>query len=292
MKRQIGLLADYSSSEEEEHDEQKIVATKPEPPAKRKKLPALSESISGPIHKDDPALHQGRIRTTPHVEGQFAAHVYVSLSLKGNPTLYKLLKEVLRDAKELVPTLHELVAFDTGYSDLHVSLSRPVFLRAHQREEFKRSVRNIAKEQSPFAISFAAFSELTNDEKTRTFLVLEVGAGHHNLRTLASSLTSVMKSFRQKEYYESPRFHASIGWALLDIPSPLDHERKSAARTASPLDFPTIPRFPNTLLPFLEEKYHKALTSGKVAVFHVDQVTVKIGKEISCWQLSGSSTLH
>jgi hypothetical protein len=35
-----------------------------------------------------------------------------------------------------------------------------------------------------FVLSFAMLSELINDEKTRTFLTLEVGAGHHevNLR--------------------------------------------------------------------------------------------------------------
>lgn len=29
-----------------------------------------------------------------------------------------------------------------------------------------------------FRASFAMFSELTNDERTRTFLTMEVGAGH------------------------------------------------------------------------------------------------------------------
>ena len=33
-----------------------------------------------------------------------------------------------------------------------------------------------------FQVSFATFAELTNDERTRTFLSLEVGAGHHEVR--------------------------------------------------------------------------------------------------------------
>ena len=33
-----------------------------------------------------------------------------------------------------------------------------------------------------FSASLAAFSELTNDERTRTFLAAEVGAGHDQVR--------------------------------------------------------------------------------------------------------------
>jgi hypothetical protein len=32
-----------------------------------------------------------------------------------------------------------------------------------------------------FSVSFATFSEITNDEQTRMFLIMEVGAGHHEV---------------------------------------------------------------------------------------------------------------
>jgi hypothetical protein len=32
-----------------------------------------------------------------------------------------------------------------------------------------------------FVASFAAFSDLTNDERTRTFLCMEIGAGHREV---------------------------------------------------------------------------------------------------------------
>ena len=99
---------------------------------------------------DNPALHQGRIRTTPHVEGQFAAHVYVSLPLGRQSSLYKLVQEIFLDAKGTLPTLREIWQDSNSQRpELHISLSRPIFLRAHQREEFKRSVKNIAKTQKP-----------------------------------------------------------------------------------------------------------------------------------------------
>ena len=36
-------------------------------------------------------------------------------------------------------------------------------------------------EPNRFVISFAVLSELINDERTRTFLTMEVGAGHHEV---------------------------------------------------------------------------------------------------------------
>lgn len=169
-KRPAAALVSYNSSEEEDSDEgpsKSLLASEAKhPPKKRyhqslaphntllifyvleiRKLPPISSTIvpSGPV--DNPSLHQGRIRTTPHVEGQFSAHVYVALGLKRGSPLYKLVHAILSDAKEAVPTLHEIwkPESDPSRQELHLSLSRPISLRAHQREDLKRAVKNIAK---------------------------------------------------------------------------------------------------------------------------------------------------
>ena len=171
---------------------------------------------------DDPALHQGRRRTTPHVEGQFAAYVYVPLLIPKQSQLYTLLMRMYAAAKLLVPSLNP-IGFEepailppnlaeSGSSDstgtsieLHISLTRPTYLRAHQREEFRGVVRSLARtrrrwayhppvvgsapyldHRSRFSASFATISELTNDERTRTFLTLEIGAGHDEVRLLCT----------------------------------------------------------------------------------------------------------
>lgn len=101
-----------------------------------------------PVPVDNPALHQGRIRTTPHVDGQFAAHVYVSLILSRRSQLYKIIQDILCDAKQVVPSLRDIWPSEgPKRHELHVSLSRPIFLRAHQREDLKRAVKNIAQKQ-------------------------------------------------------------------------------------------------------------------------------------------------
>ena len=120
-----------------------------------RKLPALSSSLTVPTPVDDPALHQGRIRTVPHVEGQYATHIYVPLVLHQNDALYTLVEDALTLAKARVPSLHTIGRQERGKVnavrwELHISLSRPLFLRAHQREEFKRAVGQSASSIAPW----------------------------------------------------------------------------------------------------------------------------------------------
>lgn len=116
-----------------------------------RKLPPVSSSIVPPAPADNPALHQGRIRTTPYVEGQFAAYVYVSLPLAHHTLLHKLVQDILRDARKDTPTLRDIWpnVDAAALPELHVSLSRPIFLRAHQREDLKKAVKTIAKTHKP-----------------------------------------------------------------------------------------------------------------------------------------------
>lgn len=130
-----------------------------------RRLPSLSSTFipTGPV--DNPALHQGRVRTTPHVEGQYAAYVYVPIQLGRKSKLLALLRDIYLRAKELAPTLHpigfsEVQDQDTANgpaghkAELHVSLSRPIYLRAHQRDELKRAVRSIARARQPYVPSY------------------------------------------------------------------------------------------------------------------------------------------
>ncbi|TFK40708.1 U6 snRNA phosphodiesterase Usb1 [Crucibulum laeve] len=305
MKRCSNLLVTYDSSDDS--DSPSFEEREQPPPVKKRKLPSLSSSIVIPGPIDNPSLHQGRIRTTPHVEGQFAAHVYVSLLIRRRSTLYKLMQDAILEAKKIVPTLRELWSRDDNKEpsspiELHISLSRPVYLRAHQREDFRKAVKALSKGHKPFTVSFATFSELVNDEKTRTFLTIEVGAGYHELTSLSKGLTPALHAIRQKEFYTTPRFHASIAWALLDrlhsgnapVRDQEDHTPHGTttstpeAHSAIALeDFPTIPYLPKMLVSKLNAVFSGDLASPTVGSFDIDQITVKIGKEVSSWSLAG-----
>ncbi|PIL27262.1 hypothetical protein GSI_10407 [Ganoderma sinense ZZ0214-1] len=286
MKRNSNsCLVDYPSSDEDQSPPP--IAQSP-PIKKRKNLPAIGDHLQPDAPVDNPALHLGRRRTTPHVEGQFAAYVYVPLLISKQSQLYPLLTRIYATAKLLVPSLHPIgfeeeqilnsgsESLSSGSSDasieLHISLTRPTYLRAHQREEFKRA-----------------------------------------LKSLVQNLAPALRAIRQKEFYDDPRFHASIAWALLegpkaprspitqnDIPSEssqpsvLSHDAPAASQspggstilTSIAPEFPTIPCFPPSLIPQLQAEFCSELVRRSVGTFEAEEVHVRIGKEISKWRLS------
>ena len=168
MKRTVTALVEYSGPDSDDEDTPDTADKRtkdPQPTKKRyvreyhhtlkdihsaRKLPPLSSSLVVPVPIDNPALHQGRLRSTPHVEGHFATHVYVSLTVNRHSQLYQTIQDILSDARMIVPSLNDMWPSETRqHPELHISLSRPIFLRAHQREDFKRAVRNAAKSQKP-----------------------------------------------------------------------------------------------------------------------------------------------
>ncbi|KAK2459664.1 hypothetical protein APHAL10511_008309 [Amanita phalloides] len=102
-------LVDYGASDDEGTPVEELV-----PKAKKRKLPTLSSSLIVPIPVDDPTLHQGRVRTHAHVDGQYATHVYISLQLKSRSAICQLLRDVVLDAKKHVPSLQDICISKAG----------------------------------------------------------------------------------------------------------------------------------------------------------------------------------
>lgn len=118
-----------------------------------RKLPSLSSTFLTPVPIDRPELHQGRKRTQPHVEGQWAAHVYVSLFLQRQSPLNLLIDDALTSAKKMAPTLQDFWNGNLSINrELHISLSRPIYLRTHQREDFKKAVKDLSTRFSPWVL--------------------------------------------------------------------------------------------------------------------------------------------
>jgi hypothetical protein len=178
MKRTLVSYGGDSSASESESETSPHPNKRPNPPPPppsssppppgtkqqrhKRKLPALAAHLAPTVPPDDPSKHQGRTRTTPHVDGQWAAYVYVPIALRGSSTaaLRRVVERAVGIAKTagetgIVP-VHTLGSSGSGSGDvvevcdeLHVSLTRPFFLRAYQREEMKRAVRDVAKAHSP-----------------------------------------------------------------------------------------------------------------------------------------------
>ncbi|CEP14315.1 hypothetical protein [Parasitella parasitica] len=178
---------------------------------KMPKLPSFFDQQKAEQSKKD---HQGRVRSVPHQHNSWATYVYCKVDLSSE--VQKLLPH-LKEA-ELLP-------------EHHISLSRPVYLQKHQLNSFKAAVRASLRNSSRFYISFAQVSQLTNDEKTRSFLTLEIGHGYNQLFEFMTCVDKVMKRYHKPTFYQPPRFHASIAWSLkestiesINIPPKLTEE--------------------------------------------------------------------
>lgn len=144
---------------------------------------------------------------------------------------------------------------------------------------------------------------------------------YSQMSTLADSLTPALQAIRQQIYYVKPRFHASIGWALLhaagqrraaasasnelhsdsictpskNLPLEEQLERRdtlsltfSSHTTSKSTDvFPTIEGLPVDEVQRLNDRYGSQLSAPKLA-FDVQSITLKIGKDVFSWKLIGT----
>ncbi|KAI8982415.1 hypothetical protein BDF20DRAFT_866808 [Mycotypha africana] len=209
-------LVDYTSSSSE--DEVEIAPKRETADRKRKasaskdtttsnkmpKLPAffsptstVSSASSMTSQKKD---LKGRIRTVPHIADSWATYVYCKVDLSSE---MKTLSPHLLHSEGVV-----LI------EEQHISLSRPVYLKKFQLDSFAKDVRDTFSGQTPFHVSFAQAATLVNDEKTRAFYTLEIGKGYNELYSCMQSIDRVMNKYRLPVFYDPPRFHTSIAWAL------------------------------------------------------------------------------
>ncbi|KAL5632624.1 hypothetical protein ACGC1H_005542 [Rhizoctonia solani] len=276
-----------------------------DPPKKVRALPALDSSLFTPAPVDDPSKHQGRKRTIPYVEGQFIAHVYVPIKLEGD--FLALLRDIVGCAQLDTTAWHSLLenvprttgeqttsSTSSGFRS-HLSLSRPVPLRAHQRDGFRKEVRKAALERTQFLASFAQLTTLTNEDQSRTFLCVEVGAGHNEFHALSQSLSAHLTSLRQLPYYPQPRFHISIAWILThgssNVPAECDQGASaSLTKDGGGTHKQTLESgiYSSTSISSsvesIQTKFSKQLLD--LGRFDAQSVEVKIGKDIHKWPLT------
>ena len=117
------------------------------------------------------------------------------------------------------------------------------------------------------------------------------------LQSLSKALGPILKAFRQREFYDDPRFHASFAWALLDSDQqnasafeessrqPDTHPPNQPSNVPTDPEFMTIPHFPPSLIPQLQRDFTRELLKPGVGTFEVEEINVQIGKEVRKWKL-------
>ncbi|XP_019636912.1 PREDICTED: U6 snRNA phosphodiesterase-like [Branchiostoma belcheri] len=154
--------------------------------------------------KDNPEEHGGRIRSFPHIAGNWATHVYVSFEPDS---------EFTDGVRHLLGCVESEVQLQQA-GEYHISLSRTVPLTYHWIQPFIDELRETLRHTKRFFCTFQGAKLYTNDEKTRSFLGLEVTGGHNHLLQLVAGVDRCLGEFRLQKYYQNPSFHMTVGWCV------------------------------------------------------------------------------
>ncbi|XP_076988691.1 U6 snRNA phosphodiesterase 1 [Tamandua tetradactyla] len=157
--------------------------------------------------EDDSMKHGGRVRTFPHERGNWATHVYVPYEAREE--FQDLLDVLLPHAQIYVPRLVRMEAF-------HLSLSQSVVLHHHWILPFVQALKDRVVSFQRFFFTANRVKIYTNQEKTRTFVGLEISSGHTQLLDLVSEVDKVMEEFNLTTFYQDPSFHISLAWCVGD----------------------------------------------------------------------------
>ncbi|XP_070616732.1 U6 snRNA phosphodiesterase 1 isoform X1 [Erythrolamprus reginae] len=157
---------------------------------------------------DDCSKHEGRLRTFPHEQGNWATHVY--MPYKAGEDFLDLLQLLLICGRTYVPLL-------TGQEEFHISLSQGVVLRHHWIHSFVQSLKERLASCHRFVFRADQVKVYTNETKTRTFVGLEVSSGHSQMLELVSEVNEVTHEFNLQPFYKDPSFHMSLAWCVGDM---------------------------------------------------------------------------
>ncbi|KAM6353381.1 U6 snRNA phosphodiesterase 1 isoform 2-T2 [Alca torda] len=131
-------------------------------------------------------------------------------------------EEFLELLELLVSRARTYVASLAAMEEFHLSLSQCVVLRYHWIDPF---VHSLKKRLAPFHRFFCVADQVkvyTNENKTRTFIGLEVSAGHFQLLELVSEVDRVLEEFDLPTFYKDPSFHISLAWCIGDMSGRLE----------------------------------------------------------------------
>lgn len=188
----------------------KLQKSQPANPISALPLPGeiLSMFSSPSSEMNDPTEHHGRIRSFAHTAGNWATFVYIPAD---TPSLSSL-------TETLMTCLPQDLTFHPS-DDHHLSLSRTVCLQFHWIDPFTQSFRERVSGMRSFQCHIEQVDVYANDEGTRTFLGLKIGAGHDTLCDLVQLTNECLEEFSLPVFYEDPSFHVSFGWCVGDVSS-------------------------------------------------------------------------
>lgn len=170
---------------------------------------------------DDPSQHEGRIRSFKHERGNWSTIVYVDCMLiRKKKNLYWLigkfsifysdhasdeLKSWMQLAAETI-NIGNIKTFD----EYHISLSRTVILKFHWIDSFVDALKQIVVKFENFLVELSNLKVYCNEEKTRTFLGIEVRANDETMEQLTKAVDTLLSEYNLPAFYEVIVFYFYI----------------------------------------------------------------------------------
>ena len=186
----------------------------------------------------------GRVRSFPHVTGNFPTTVYIPIKLM--PEQVDVLEAVYERLRAAMgPCLQWLGAgglakggdfFERG----HISLSRTVPTRREQRTPL---LEGLAKElqggpeamEETLPLVFEGLEVFQNDEGTRCFVAFLLSREVQPVLRLIRSVDTAFRALELPEYYADPRPHFSFAWAEGSHAPDLRRATASVSAPSTPL---------------------------------------------------------
>mmetsp|Transcript_55581 Transcript_55581/g.130190 ORF Transcript_55581/g.130190 Transcript_55581/m.130190 type:complete len:266 (-) Transcript_55581:71-868(-) len=153
-------------------------------------------------------LPDGRVRSFPHVEGNYPGHAFISVGRAQG--LVEAGIEAISSASNLLGEgrkLHTVLG-----DDRHISVSRTFALRRHQIESLVQDLKTQLKSIPSFEIQLSGSEVLTNDDKTRSFVVVRLTAGVEKMRSVIRAVDRTLARWQIEPYYAQQKFHVSVAW--------------------------------------------------------------------------------
>ncbi|RXI08649.1 hypothetical protein DVH24_022793 [Malus domestica] len=157
-----------------------------------------------------------RVRNFPHVKGNYVVYVYIPVYIPPAPR--KEMALFFNKLASLVPGLHAVdvnVPFDILRNDkhkleqvalgrkLHISLGRTVQVQVHQIDSLVTMLRQKLQNQRRYWIDFSKWEVFVNDDRTRTFVSIEVtDAGLAEITKQIQAVNEVYKLHNLPEFYK------------------------------------------------------------------------------------------
>ncbi|XP_061378230.1 U6 snRNA phosphodiesterase 1 isoform X1 [Danaus plexippus] len=166
--------------------------------------PNLSEVsvVSTEEHIDEPSLHGGRLRSFPHVRGNWPSFIYIEYPEQDH------LHKTINKLSNFVSSLNILCNRCDG---IHLSLSKTFTIQYHMIKPLSSALQEVLGYIESFELFFDSVEVYCNEEKTRTFIALKADIYSSKiLANITDKIDDILDDYKLPKFYKDPSFHISI----------------------------------------------------------------------------------